>query len=95
MATLHERKSYRRAVLNALYQATEENRPGTTGARLLDDLGLAEQDLAAACTYLVGEGLVEVDWTTHHTPAMVTLTHEGIRQMEAEEEEREERAEHG
>ncbi|TXC97979.1 hypothetical protein [Streptomyces sp. ISID311] len=95
MATLHERKSYRRAVLNALYQAIEENRPGTTGARLLDDLGLPEQDLAAACTYLVGEGLVEVDWTTHHTPAMVTLTHEGIRQMEAEEEEREERAEHG
>ncbi|MEU5545586.1 hypothetical protein AB0G85_24800 [Streptomyces sioyaensis] len=95
MATLHERKKYRRAVLNALYQATEENRPGTTGARLLDDLGLPEQDLAAACTYLVGEGLVEVDWTTHHTPAMVTLTHEGIRQMEAEEEEREEHAEHG
>ncbi|MFI2187411.1 hypothetical protein [Streptomyces sioyaensis] len=95
MATLHERKSYRRAVLNALYQATEENRPGTPGSKLREDLGLPEQDLAAACAYLVGEGLVEVDWTTHHTPAMVTLTHEGIRQMEAEEEEGEERAEHG
>lgn len=94
MATLHERKSYRRAVLNALYQATAENRPGTPGSKLREDLGLPEQDLAAACTYLVGEGLVEVDWTTHHTPAMVTLTHEGIRQMEAEEEEREERTEH-
>lgn len=91
MATLHERKSYRAAVLKALYQATAENRLGTTGLRLRDDLRLPEQDLAAACTYLVGEGLVEVDWTTHHTPAMVTLTHEGIRQMEAEEEEREAR----
>ena len=91
MATLHERKNYRTAVLKALYQATGENRPGATGARLRDDLRLPEQDLAAACTYLVGEGLVEVDWTTHHTPAMVTLTHEGIRQMEAEEQEREER----
>jgi len=95
MATLHERKTYRRAVLTALYQAIEENRPGTTGSKLRDDLGLPEQDLAAACMYLAGEGLVEVDWTTHHTPAMVTLTHEGIRQMEAEEEEREERAERG
>ncbi|WP_329149378.1 hypothetical protein OIU91_22895 [Streptomyces sp. NBC_01456] len=91
MATLHERKNYRTAVLKALYRATGENRPGATGARLRDDLRLPEQDLAAACTYLVGEGLVEVDWTTHHTPAMVTLTHEGIRQMEAEEQEREER----
>ncbi|MEV7465933.1 hypothetical protein AB0O20_05400 [Streptomyces kronopolitis] len=91
MATLHERKNYRTAVLKALYRATAENRPGTPGTRLRDDLGLPEQDLAAACTYLVGEGLVEVDWTTHRTPAMVTLTHEGIRQMEAEEEEREAR----
>ncbi|GLW16838.1 hypothetical protein ACFXN2_13620 [Streptomyces kronopolitis] len=91
MATLHERKNYRAAVLKALYRATAENRPGTPGSRLRDDLGLPEQDLAAACTYLVGEGLVEVDWTTHRTPAMVTLTHEGIRQMEAEEEEREAR----
>ncbi|GGN37931.1 hypothetical protein GCM10012285_13240 [Streptomyces kronopolitis] len=91
MATLHERKNYRTAVLKALYRATAENRLGTPGTRLRDDLGLPEQDLAAACTYLVGEGLVEVDWTTHHTPAMVTLTHEGIRQMEAEEQEREER----
>ncbi|MFI9052878.1 hypothetical protein [Streptomyces sp. NPDC053427] len=87
MATLHERKSYRAAIMKALYDVTEDNRAGATGASLRDDLHMPEQDLAAACTYLVGEGLVEVDWTTRNTPAMVTLTHEGIRRMEAEEEE--------
>ncbi|MFE7316645.1 hypothetical protein ACFU7T_26655 [Streptomyces sp. NPDC057555] len=46
------------------------------------------EDLAAACTYLVGEDLITVDWTAGNTPAMVTLTHQGIRCMEAEEEER-------
>ncbi|GGW01341.1 hypothetical protein [Streptomyces narbonensis] len=45
-------------------------------------------DLAAACTYLAGEGLISVDWEPGNTPAMVSLTHQGIRRMEAEEEER-------
>ncbi|MFJ9416970.1 hypothetical protein ACIRPT_22640 [Streptomyces sp. NPDC101227] len=87
MTTLHERKNYRAAIMQALYDAAEDNRPGATGAGLHDDLHMPEQDLAAACSYLVGEGLVEVDWTTRNTPATVALTHEGIRRMEAEEEE--------
>jgi hypothetical protein len=36
----------------------------------------------------VGEELITVDWTQGNTPAMVMLTHRGIRLMEAEEEER-------
>ncbi|MFC4611978.1 hypothetical protein ACFO9E_30000 [Streptomyces maoxianensis] len=88
MATLRERKTYRQQVMKRLYEATEGNRLlGVTGAQLRDDLGVHEEDLAAACTYLVGEGLIEVDWATGNTPAMVTLTHQGIRIMEAEEEE--------
>lgn len=64
MATLHERKHYREAIMKTLYEATEGNRLlGVTGAKLRDDLGIPEQDLAAACTYLVGEGLVTADWT--------------------------------
>ena len=59
---------------------------GVTGAKLHDDLGIDAQDLAAACTYLAGEGLITVDWVAGNTPAMVTLTHQGIRLMEAEEE---------
>ncbi|MFK0197766.1 hypothetical protein [Streptomyces lavendulae] len=59
---------------------------GITGAQLRSDLRIPEQDLAAACTYLAGEGLITVDWEPGNTPAMVTLTHEGIRRMEAEEE---------
>ncbi|MHB6908298.1 hypothetical protein [Streptomyces sp. DB-54] len=62
--------------------------PALTGAKLAQDLAIPAEDLAAACTYLVGEDLITVDWTAGNTPAMVTLTHQGIRCMEAEEEER-------
>jgi hypothetical protein len=80
MATLRERKNYRQAIMKMLYEATEGNRR--------DDLQIPEQDLAAACAYLVGEELITVDWAQGNTPAMVMLTHRGIRLMEAEEEER-------
>ncbi|MFJ5025746.1 hypothetical protein [Streptomyces goshikiensis] len=87
MATLRERKTYRDQVLRVLYKAVEGNRLlGITGAQLRRDLHVPEQDLAAACTYLAGEGLITVDWEPGNTPAMVTLTLEGIRRMEAEEE---------
>ncbi|MEU0271783.1 hypothetical protein [Streptomyces sp. NPDC006307] len=89
MATLRERKNYRDAIMKALYQATEGNRLlGITGTKLRDDLRVPEQDLAAACAYLVGEGLIAVDWERGNTPAMVTLTHQGLRLMEREEQER-------
>ncbi|MFF9788991.1 hypothetical protein, partial [Streptomyces nigrescens] len=58
-----------------------------TGVKLAQDLAIPAEDLAAACTYLVGEDLITVDWAAGNTPAMVTLTHQGIRRMEAEEEE--------
>ncbi|WP_171166140.1 hypothetical protein [Streptomyces sp. I05A-00742] len=91
MATLRERKACREKVMQALYEAVEGNRLlGVTGAKLHDDLGVPEDDLAAACMYLVGEGLITVDWTAGNTPSMVTLTHQGIRLMEAAEEEAEE-----
>ncbi|MEU7183025.1 MULTISPECIES: hypothetical protein [Streptomyces] len=83
-----ERKAYREKITQALYEATEGNRLlGVTGAKLAQDLAIPAEDLAAACTYLVGEDLITVDWTAGNTPAMVTLTHQGIRRMEAEEEE--------
>jgi hypothetical protein len=89
MATLRERKTYREKIMRALYQAAEGNRLlGVDGAKLRSDLGIPEQDMAAACTYLEGEGWVVVDWGRGNTPAMITLTHQGIRQMETEEEER-------
>jgi len=88
MASLTERKAYREKIMQALYETTEGNRLlGVTGAKLAQDLAIPAEDLAAACTYLVGEDLITVDWTAGNTPAMVTLTHQGIRRMEAEEEE--------
>ncbi|MFI7006036.1 hypothetical protein [Streptomyces sp. NPDC050145] len=87
MATLRERQDFRSRVLTALYEATEGNRLlGVTGRRLRNDLRIPEEDLAAACTYLAGEDLITVDWEPGNTPAMVCLTHQGIRRMEADEE---------
>ncbi|MEU7553401.1 hypothetical protein AB0B01_13825 [Streptomyces sp. NPDC044571] len=87
MATLDERQAYRRQILGALYEAGEGNRLlGITGAKLEHDLHIPQQDLAAACTYLAAEDLITVDWEPGNTPAMVSLTHQGIRHMEAEEE---------
>lgn len=87
MAILRDRKTYRDRIMRALYQAAEGNRLlGVDGAKLRTDLGIPEQDMAAACMYLAGEGLVVVDWGRGNTPAMITLTHQGIRQMETEEE---------
>lgn len=89
MATLRERQGYRDRILIALYEATEGNRLlGITGRKLRNDLRIPEEDLAAACTYLTGEGLISVDWEPGNTPAMVSLTHQGILRMEAEEQER-------
>ncbi|WP_460106685.1 hypothetical protein [Streptomyces sp. YKOK-J1] len=87
MAMLRERKEYRDKIMRALYQAAEGNRLlGVDGAELRDDLGIPEQDLAAACTYLASEGWVVVDWGRGNTPEMITMTHLGIQQMETEEE---------
>ncbi|MEU0599896.1 hypothetical protein ABZ484_16870 [Streptomyces sp. NPDC006393] len=87
MAILLDRKTYRERIMRALYQAAEGNRLlGVEGAKLCNDLGIPEQDMAAACMYLAGEGWVVVDWARGNTPAMVTLTHQGIRRMEADEE---------
>ncbi|MEV0304964.1 hypothetical protein [Streptomyces prasinus] len=86
MATLHERQHYREAIMKNLYEAIEGNRLlGLTGTRLREDLAMPEEDLAAACTYLAAEGLIQVDWARGNTPAMLTLTHKGIQLMEAEE----------
>ncbi|CAM5631999.1 hypothetical protein SHIRM173S_11975 [Streptomyces hirsutus] len=87
MAILRDRKTYREKIMRALYEAAEGNRLlGVDGAKLRNDLGIPEQDMAAACTYLAGEGWVVVDWARGNTPTMITLTHQGIRRMEAEEE---------
>jgi hypothetical protein len=90
MTSLAERKAYREKIMQTLYETAEGNRLlGITGTKLRDDLGIPEADSAAACTYLEGEGLITVDWAAGNTPAMVMLTHQGIRLMEAKEEEQE------
>lgn len=57
MATLRERQVYRERVLTALYEASEGNRLlGVPGRKLRNDLRIPEDDLAAACTYLMRRG---------------------------------------
>jgi hypothetical protein len=84
MATLHERKHYREAIMQTLYEAVEGNRLlGITGVKLCHDLAMPAEDLAAACTYLAVEGLIEVDWTRRkhtrdgHTDAQGDPAHGG------------------
>ncbi|MEU0004145.1 hypothetical protein ABZ079_07555 [Streptomyces sp. NPDC006314] len=86
MTTLRERKTNRKAVLRSLYGAVGHNRSEVSGSALRAELGLPDEDLSAACTYLADDGLISVDWTSHGTPAAVSLTHEGIRLMEQQEE---------
>ncbi|WP_371580576.1 hypothetical protein [Streptomyces sp. NBC_01314] len=90
MATLRQRKNHREAIMTTLYEGMEgSGLPDASGATLREALEIPEQDLAAACTYLVGEGLVTVRWAHgDEAPATVMLTHEGIRLMEAAEEDR-------
>ncbi|MGW1001079.1 hypothetical protein [Streptomyces sp. NPDC002520] len=89
MTKLRERKNIRKAVLESLYGAVEHNRPEVSGSVLRAELDLPDEDLSAACVYLADEGLIHVDWTSHRTPAAVSLTHVGIRLMEELEEEQE------
>lgn len=86
MTTLRERKTYRKAILRQLYGAMEHNRPEVSGAALREELRLPDDDLSAACAYLADEGLITVEWTSHKTPATASLSHDGIRFMEEEEE---------
>jgi hypothetical protein len=89
MATLRERQLHRERALTALYEATEGNRLlGVPGRKLRNDLRIPEEDLAAACAYLADEDLITVVWEPGDTPAMVSLARQGIRRMEAEEQER-------
>ncbi|MGW1170127.1 hypothetical protein [Streptomyces sp. NPDC002550] len=87
MTRLRERKNNREAVLRSLYGAVERNHPEVSGSVLRAELVLPDEDLSAAFAYLADEGLISVDWTSHRTPAAVSLTHEGICLMEELEEE--------
>ncbi|MER6565285.1 hypothetical protein ABT288_03625 [Streptomyces sp. NPDC001093] len=93
MTKLRERRNNRKAVLESLYGAVEHNRPEVSGSVLRAELDLPDEDLSAACVYLADEGLINVEWTSHRTPAAVSLTHVGICLMEELEEEQEEERE--
>ncbi|TVZ95202.1 hypothetical protein [Streptomyces sp. BK340] len=93
MTKLRERKHNREAVLRSLYRAVGLNRPEVSGSVLRAELGMPDEDLSAACAYLADEGLISVEWTSHRTPAAVSLTHEGVCLMEDLEEEQEEEEE--
>jgi hypothetical protein len=55
-----------------------------SGPRLLEELGLPDQDAADACRYLEGEHLINNSHTSwgHLTPFHIQITHWGIREME-------------
>ncbi|MFJ5033383.1 hypothetical protein ACIQB5_36135 [Streptomyces sp. NPDC088560] len=91
MTKLRERKNIRKTILESLYGAVEHNRPEVSGSVLRAELDLPDEDLSAACVYLADEGLINVEWTSHRTPAAVSLTHVGVCLMEELEEEQDDR----
>lgn len=65
MATLRERKNYREAIMKICRRPQTAN---ASLAQLRNDLHMPEQDLAAACAYLAGDGLITVGWTQETHP---------------------------
>jgi hypothetical protein len=51
-----------------------------------DQFGLSEEEMADACNYLEGEGLIEGTQTLRLYPSQVSLTHWRIREVEQSQE---------
>jgi hypothetical protein len=85
MSSIDERRAVRLRVMNAIYEASGASEHTlVSGAQLMEDLGLSDEDLADACKYLEGEHLIKPRggmWE-HLTPFRLNITHWGIKEME-------------
>lgn len=85
MASLSERKSLRRQILREIYDRSGGTSALINAGMLRADLGVSDQEMAAACEYLAGEGLalLEADtFGTTATPSLIALTHKGVVEAE-------------
>jgi hypothetical protein len=85
LTDIEKQQANRLLAMKAIYEASQgsEGIP-VSGPELLEKLGLSDQELGDACTYLKGENLISttnVAWG-HYTPHDIFITHRGIREME-------------
>ena len=80
-----KRQADRLRTLKAIYDMSAGSQSNFVGGpQLLEDLGLSDQEVADACAWLEGEGLIKAIRTLwgHRTPYIVQITHRGIKEME-------------
>jgi hypothetical protein len=85
MVDIEARMAMRLRIMKAIFDATDGSITGYADALALGQaMGLSDPEVADACAYLLGEGLI----SAHHyvegqfTPAVVQLTHRGVKEME-------------
>jgi hypothetical protein len=83
---VEKRQADRLRVLRAIWDATNGNpsEVARTAPTIQKQLGLSDQELEAACDYLVGEGLIRPTSKINESPGYIAvqLTHRGVREME-------------
>jgi hypothetical protein len=83
---IERRRADRLRVMKAIFDASEGSETVLvhTTPHLQERLGLSDQELADACNYLVGEGLIaaKIQAAGFPAPIGVQITHKGIKEME-------------
>jgi hypothetical protein len=94
---LPKRRANRLRVMTEIFQAAHGNRHVFVEIDpIRNKLELSDEEMADACNYLEGEGLIEATHTLWNRPfpVQVTLTHWGIREVEQSQEHPEQPTEH-
>jgi hypothetical protein len=92
---LSKRRANRLRVMTEIFNAAHGNRREFVATDpIRERLQLSDEEMADACNYLEGEGLIEGTQTLRLFPSQVTLTHWGIREVEQSQEHPEEPTEH-
>lgn len=95
MVDIPKRRANRLRVMTEIFNAAHGNRHAFVATDpIRDHLELSEEEMADACNYLEGEGLIEGTQTLRLYPSQVSLTHWGIREVEQSQEHPEEPTEH-
>lgn len=84
MTEVEKRRADRLRVLKKVYDASGGSATRSVSGVSLLSIGLSDEDVADACSYLEGERLIKAIWAAwgYATPHVVQLTHRGISELE-------------
>lgn len=85
MTDINQRQAARLLVLKTIYEASGGSlSTSVSGQDLLDKLGMPDQELGDACTFLADKRLIDETRTLwgHYTPFLVNITRRGIEEIE-------------